>query len=128
MSNFEKPHTEYDVGYKKPPKSTQFKKGQSGNPKGRPKLYKSFNDDLLDELKEPIVTKENGKEKTITKQRAVIKRIINSALNTNIAAYRILAYWLKGHRDIQSEKDTGISEDDRKIIDEYIAKEIKNEK
>ena len=27
----------YEVGYGKPPKHTQFKKGQSGNPKGRPK-------------------------------------------------------------------------------------------
>jgi len=24
----------YDVGYKKPPATTQFKKGQSGNPRG----------------------------------------------------------------------------------------------
>ena len=29
--------TEYEVGYKKPPKSGQFKPGQSGNRKGRPK-------------------------------------------------------------------------------------------
>ena len=28
---------EYEVGYKKPPKEGQFKKGQSGNPRGRPK-------------------------------------------------------------------------------------------
>lgn len=28
---------DYEVGYGKPPKSTQFKKGQSGNPRGRPK-------------------------------------------------------------------------------------------
>jgi len=27
----------HDTGYKKPPKHTQFKKGQSGNPKGRPR-------------------------------------------------------------------------------------------
>lgn len=31
-------------GYKKPPKHAQFKKGQSGNPKGRPKQSKSLND------------------------------------------------------------------------------------
>ena len=39
---------EYEVGYKKPPKSTQFKKGQSGNPAGRKKkpkpesIYQAF--------------------------------------------------------------------------------------
>jgi hypothetical protein len=29
---------EYEIGYKKPPRKNQFKPGQSGNPKGRPKL------------------------------------------------------------------------------------------
>jgi hypothetical protein len=28
---------DYEIGYKKPPRHTRFKKGQSGNPKGRPK-------------------------------------------------------------------------------------------
>ena len=30
-----KPPADYEVGYGKPPKGTQFKKGQSGNPNGR---------------------------------------------------------------------------------------------
>ena len=39
---------EGEVGYKKPPKHSQFKKGQSGNPSGRKKkivpksLYEAF--------------------------------------------------------------------------------------
>jgi hypothetical protein len=35
MSTYDDPG--YEVGYGKPPQSTQFKKGKSGNPKGRPK-------------------------------------------------------------------------------------------
>jgi len=31
------PLKRYDVGYGKPPKNTQFTKGRSGNPNGRPK-------------------------------------------------------------------------------------------
>ena len=33
---------EYPVGYRKTPKHTQFKPGQSGNPKGRPRKSTTF--------------------------------------------------------------------------------------
>jgi hypothetical protein len=34
--------SDFEVGYGKPPKGTQFKKGQSGNPSGRSKKDKAF--------------------------------------------------------------------------------------
>lgn len=34
--------SQFAVGYKKPPIHTRFKLGQSGNPKGRPKIEPSF--------------------------------------------------------------------------------------
>jgi hypothetical protein len=34
--------SDYEVGYGKPPRATRWKKGQSGNPNGRPKAPKDF--------------------------------------------------------------------------------------
>ena len=46
---------DYDVGYKKPPKQGQFKLGQSGNPKGRPKGLQNLSTDLQEELELPVL-------------------------------------------------------------------------
>jgi hypothetical protein len=80
----------YEVGYGKPPKHGQFKKGQSGNPKGRPKGSKNFKADLEAELKEQIPLKESGTSQKVTKQRALIKMIIASAINGDVRAQGLL--------------------------------------
>ena len=65
-----------EVGYGKPPKETQFKKGESGNPKGRPKSAKNLKTDLEEELSERIVAREGERTVKISKQRAVIKTLL----------------------------------------------------
>lgn len=79
-----------DAGYQRPPKRTQFKKGQSGNPKGRPKGTASFKSDLDAELREKLVLTENGREKRITKQRAFIKTLTAAAIKKDIRAVNAL--------------------------------------
>jgi hypothetical protein len=54
MSDFDDAPKDYEVGYCKPPKASQFKKGQSGFPSGRPKekgnLLTFFNTELDREI------------------------------------------------------------------------------
>ena len=50
--------TDYEVGYGKPPKSSRFKKGKSGNPKGRPKGAKNRLPNLNEERLKSIIIKE----------------------------------------------------------------------
>jgi hypothetical protein len=64
---------DYEVGYKTPPKDTQFKPGQSRNPNGRPKGARNLKTDLADELQERIVLREGGERRTVSKQRAMLK-------------------------------------------------------
>ena len=71
---------DYEVGYGKPPKGTQFKPGQSGNPRGRPKGTKNLKTDLMEELREKIVIREGDRPQKVSKQRAMVKSVVNRAI------------------------------------------------
>src|SRR4051794_35897587 len=52
------PKRDYEVGRGKPPKHSQFRKGQSGNPCGRPRGAKNFDTLLIKALDEKVVKPE----------------------------------------------------------------------
>ena len=91
----------YEVGYGKPPRSTQFKKGSSGNPKGRPRKTLDFHLELLREFGSSITINENGRRRRISKYEAVIKQLAIKAMSGNLSAIRILL----GLCQVASEKD-----------------------
>ena len=75
MSDDDKP--DYKVGYKKPPLHTRFQKGQSGNPRGRPRGSKNLSTLLADALNEPVVVTEDGGRRKISKRELGFKQLAN---------------------------------------------------
>jgi len=82
------------MSYKNPPKQTQFKKGQSGNPKGRPPKHKkcppTLADDLRQELEEEVMVNKNGEVARVTKQRALLAAVTTAAINGRIGQQRLI--------------------------------------
>ena len=76
------------IGYGKPPKQNQFKRGKSGNPKGRPKGSKNPGTVVKELNNELIPVTKNGKTKYMTSFRAMMTQIRNDALRGDQKAQR----------------------------------------
>jgi hypothetical protein len=76
----DKAQPEDKVGYRRPPKHSRFKKGKSGNPRGRPKAKMSLADLLEHELQRPITVEEEGERRRMTRKEAIANRAIRRAI------------------------------------------------
>src|SRR5215210_7161924 len=82
---------DYEVGYGRPPRHTQFKPGETGNRAGRPPGAKGKHNQLeaflqptreiiLDELYRLVTINEGGKSRKVPAVRAVARAAIKSAV------------------------------------------------
>jgi Family of unknown function (DUF5681) len=94
-----KPRKHYEVGYARPPRSGQFTKGQSGNPKGRRKGAKLFVEIVMEALNEKVSINENGSRKMITKREALAKQVANKGATGDLKSIKLLFEILEGLDD-----------------------------
>jgi hypothetical protein len=82
----------YAVGYGKPPVHSRFRKGASGNPRGRPRVADT--EDLpgliAQTLAEPVTVTQNGRRRRITKRAAIIAQLVNRAAQADPRATKLL--------------------------------------
>ena len=116
---------DYDVGYCKPPKATQFKKGQSGNPKGRPKGSNNLSTDVKAILKAPVPISEGGKRRNVTTQKAVLLRLREKALKGDAKAIDQLVALAGAYNNdgLTPSANADVDSDDAAVLDRFLARQ-----
>ena len=109
-----------DVGYRKPPKHTQFQPGQSGNPEGRRKGSTNFKSDVKRTLQSTVRVNKDGRARKVSTQRASLMVLREMALSGDRHAIQhLLALALRFEDDTGSATTTEVDAADRAILDDY---------
>ena len=117
---------DHDVGYGKPPRHSRFKKGQSGNTKGRPRGSRNFSTDLKATLEEPIRVTNHGKSQTVSTQQAALMRFREKALSGDVRALDSLIGLARLYNDEEmAEAATRLSATDAEILEAHDAKVLR---
>lgn len=106
----------YEVGYAKPPKTSQFRKGESGNKSGRPKGSKNITTLLMEALSEEVVVTENGRPRRISKLQLGVDQFVNQFAGGDLRAAAMTFKRLDADENrIDSEPTDGLDEADREV-------------
>lgn len=97
MARSRTPGIDYEVGYKRPPVHTRFKRGQSGNPKGRPKkvpepaLHAGLSEEdalTLRLLAEEVSVVVDGQARRMTRREAICRAQLEQAMAGDLRAMK----------------------------------------
>ncbi len=116
---------DYAVGYGKPPVHTRFKKGQSGNPRGRPRGPKRLVSLLLAALEKQVEVTEGGRRRKIAKRELGIAQLADKFAKADPYATKLmLSLLLDIERRLPAEpvERPPLEEADKLVIENLLAR------
>ncbi len=115
---------DYEIGYRKPPKDSQFQKGQSGNPKGRMKNTRNLKTDLTKLLSRKISVREGDRKFRVSAQEGVLMALMSKCLKGDTKSITTLVNLLVRFFGLEGafpEAGDRLSPQEQKVIDEMEA-------
>lgn len=111
----------YEIGYRRPPKHTRFKPGQSGNKKGRPRKKTPVGQMIENALAKLIQVDENGRRRLMTAEEIIVSKLRNDAMKGDLRAIRMLFDMRDRYQNsLETEIDPAALKDDQDILNEYL--------
>src|SRR5215203_5373449 len=114
---------EEKVGYGRPPVSTRFKPGRSGNPRGRPKGSKSLDQVLRQALDRRVPDPRRGGRHTVSMIELIVEGLVFAAAKRDPRMVRLLLALMDRYAPSETPKvdPEEIRAADREILDEFVA-------
>jgi hypothetical protein len=106
----------YTVGRGKPPRHSQFKPGQSGNPGGRKKGSQNVSTLVRQAMESPIELTINGVTQEMPMLKALVLGLAQQGLRGNIKAMELAIAIAERHCDSPEEDIEELAEEDHAIL------------
>ena len=119
----------FAVGYKKPPRHSRFRPGQSGNPRGRQKGVRNLATDVKRTLEVPVRLNDQGRARRVSSQEAALLRLREKALMGDpraLAQFLELAKIFNNSSAVASAGGEALAAEDRAILDAF-AEDIRSQ-
>lgn len=118
------------IGYANPPKAGQFKKGQSGNPKGRPKGRKGVGTILIERLYQKVTVRERGRERSVPLIEAKLMQLTQAMLKGDEKATALVLKLFAQYGEEEAAEVRGRTgftpEEDQSLLEDLLRMELRD--